>query len=88
MKEVTMDTFETFQEIDGYAKTQLIQSDPSCFNGMVRVRKYKVTVELVEEPIEVIQARIQKMWDECKNHHHWGPKHRCLLPNQGLLGRR
>ena len=68
-----IDTFETFKEIDGYAKTQLIQSGPTCFNNMVRVRKYKITVELVEEPIEVIQERIQKMWDECNNHHHWRP---------------
>ena len=68
-----MDSFETFREIDGHAKHQLIQDSPSCFNGMVRVRKYKVTVELIDEPIEVIHARIQKMWDECDNHHNREP---------------
>ena len=73
MKEVTMDTFETFKEITDYTRNQLITDEPTCFNGMVRVRKYKVTVEVIEEPIEVIQARIQKMWDECNNHHHWRP---------------
>lgn len=68
-----MEAFETFRKIDDYTKSNLIKDEPSCFNGNVCVRKYKVTVELVEEPIEVIQARIQKMWDECKNHHHWQP---------------
>jgi hypothetical protein len=69
-----MDTFETFNKIsDGYAKRNLISGEPSCFNGRVNVRKYKVTVEIVDEPIEAIQARIQKMWDECDNHHNWGP---------------
>lgn len=68
-----MDTFETFKRIDGYAKNQIIESDPTCFNGMVRVRKYRVTVELIDEPIEVIQKRIKKMWDECETHHHWDP---------------
>ena len=68
-----METFETFTEIGGYTKRQLISEEPTCFNGLVRVRKYKITVELVDEPVEVIQARIKKMWDECKNHHHWLP---------------
>lgn len=68
------DTFETFKQIDGFAKTNVIQKEPSCFNGFVRVRKYKVTVELIDEPLDVIHARIQKLWDEGKgNHHHWEP---------------
>ena len=68
-----MDVFETFKKIDGYRKTQLIRDQPTCFNGDVSVRKYKVTIALVDEPIEVIRERIQKMWDECDNSHHWEP---------------
>lgn len=30
-----------------------------------------ITVELVEEPIEVIRERILKLWRECDNWHHW-----------------
>jgi len=60
-------------KIDGYTKRNLRNDAPTCFNGMVRIRKYKVTIELVDEPIEVIRTRIQKMWDECDNHHHWEP---------------
>ena len=51
----------------------LIENEPTCFNGDVRVLRYKVTVELIEETDEVIRARIQKMLDECDNHHHHGP---------------
>ena len=42
-----------------------------AFNGSVHVRKYKVTVEMIDEPIEVIQARIQELWDTCTNSHNW-----------------
>ena len=66
-----MEEFETFAELSNYQKRNLIFDEPCCFNGQVSVRKYKHTVELVDEPIEVIQARIQKLWDECDNHHHW-----------------
>ena len=65
--------FETFRVLGNYEIDNLTQSNPSCFNGMARVVKYKITVEEIKEPVEVIRARIQKMWDECDNHHHWGP---------------
>lgn len=70
---MSTDTFETYNEVTKYAKRQMISDNPSCFNGKVSVRKYKITIELIDEPIEVIQARIQKMWDECDNHHQWDP---------------
>jgi hypothetical protein len=74
-----MKTIETFREIDDYQMRQLQQDEPDCFNRKVSVRKYRVTIELVDEPDEVICARIQKLWDECKNHHHWQP-----LKNEAL----
>lgn len=46
---------------------------PSSFNGFVHVEKFRVTVERVEEPVEVIRERIAKLWAECKNHHQWLP---------------
>jgi DNA helicase HerA-like ATPase len=66
-------TIETFIEISGFTLNNMRQDEPSCFNGNVRVRKYRVTVELIDEPEEVIRERIQKLWDECNNHHHWQP---------------
>lgn len=65
--------FETFREFDSYSSMNLTQDKPSCFNSMVRVRKYRVTVELIDEPIDVIRARIQKLWDESRNIHHAEP---------------
>lgn len=50
-----------------------IHNTPIAFNENVRVHKYRITAERVDEPIEVIRERIQKLWDECDNHHHLGP---------------
>ena len=62
--------FETFKEVmQAYYIESLTQKEPSCFNGMIRVKKYKVTIEEVDEPIEVIHERIQKLWDSNTNMH-------------------
>lgn len=66
-------SFETFRHISAYTQDGLNQTEPSCWNGFVSVRKYRVTIEEIEEPIEVIQARLIKLWRECDNHHHYGP---------------
>ena len=65
--------FETFRDIGSHEASQLKQPEPSCFTGMVRVVKYRVTVEEVVEPKEVIVARLRKLWAECDNHHHRRP---------------
>ena len=62
--------FETFREIGDYDVRQLTLKSPSCFNGNVRIRKYRVTVEPIEEPVEVLQQRLKALWmDESTNHH-------------------
>ena len=66
-----MKDFETYNEISEYTKINLISNEPTCFNGMVRVRRYKVSVELIDEDEDIIRARIQKLWDECSNTHNW-----------------
>lgn len=66
-------SFETFRKVGSYEIDNLTQEEPSCFNNMVRVVKYRITVEKVEEPIETIRARIQKLWDERANFHHYQP---------------
>ena len=38
---------------------------------MIRIAKYKVTVELIEESEEVYKERIQSLWDHCDNFHNW-----------------
>ena len=66
---ITKQTFTTFRPFGYYEQSNLTQDTPSCFNGMCRVVLYKITVERIEEPKEVIHARIQKLWDESNNHH-------------------
>ena len=68
--------FETFRKIGEYEKRNMLSKEASCFNGIVNVRKYKVTIEVVDEPVEDIQARIQYMWDNIDNHHHREPLRR------------
>jgi hypothetical protein len=65
--------FETFRKLGAWDIGNMTQKEPSCFNGMVRFKKYRVTVEVIDEPVEVYQDRLQKMWDTCDNHHHWEP---------------
>jgi hypothetical protein len=50
-----------------------VQNEPTAFNGEVRVKKYRITVEEISEPIEIIQERLQQLWDDCDNFHHWTP---------------
>lgn len=65
------------------------QHEPSCFNQIVEVRKYRATIELVDEPIEVIQKRIQDLWDNSKNYHDYQPlKTEANKYNYELIGSR
>lgn len=68
--------FETFRKIGAYEESNLRQKDASCFNGMVNIRKYRVTIEPIEEPKEILAERLQKLWDECDNYRHWTPLHK------------
>jgi len=72
-------SFDTFKEIGLYEQQNLKFKEPSCFNGNVSIRKYKITIEPIEEPNEVLGERLQMLWDECDNHHHWTPLKRAAL---------
>jgi len=64
--------FETFRSIGPYEIGKLTQLNPSSLNG-VDVVKYRITIEEIPEPTEVIQQRIQELWDNCNNWHQWEP---------------
>lgn len=66
-------SFETFRKVGSYERSNLELKEPSCFNGFVSIKKYKITIEEVEEPKEVLAARLQEMWDKSDNHHNWQP---------------
>lgn len=63
-------SFESFME-PGWSFRLLHHphNKPSTFNGVVRVRKYRYSVEPVEEPVEAIHERLRKLWAECDNYH-------------------
>lgn len=63
--------FETFRRPGHWEINPLMV--PSCFNGYVNVEKHRVTVEKIKEPIGVVAARLQDLWDRCDNHHNWLP---------------
>ena len=66
-------SFETFRKIGSFEVSNLTQKNPSSFNGEVRIKKYKVTIEEIIEPKEVYEQRIQELWDKCDNMHHFSP---------------
>ncbi len=66
-------TIETFQDPRWNVRNLALAKDPSSFNGTVSFRKYRVSVELMDEPKEVLIERIRELWKHCDNHHHWGP---------------
>ena len=61
----------TFRKLSDYDICNFIQNEPSAFNGFVNVIKYKITIEEIKEPIEVIQERLENLWVECDNWHNW-----------------
>jgi hypothetical protein len=69
-------SFETFQWLGSWQESRLRQDEPYVWNGVVGVRKYRITIEPVDEPIEVLRQRVQALWDKCDNHHNWEPLQR------------
>lgn len=65
-------TIETFRT-PGYMLRDLQRAKkPSCINS-VSFRRYRVTAELIEEPAEVLKARLLDMWHASDNSHHRQP---------------
>ncbi len=64
---------ETFLEPGYYFLSQSVTASPSRHNGCIEVERYRITIEKIEEPAEVIRARIVDLWETCDNHHHRAP---------------
>lgn len=63
-------TFEVFGRPN--AAFGLIRTDSreaSCFNGQVAVTRYRVTIEAIPEPVEVVAARVEALMRGTTNHH-------------------
>ena len=60
--------FETFKDLENsYTLSQLKKDKPSNIN-FLEYRKYKVTVELVDEPKEVLIKRLEDLKKETKGY--------------------
>ena len=66
---------ETYRKPDAYVVDVLMRKDPFVFDSEVSVRRWRVTFEAIEEPVEVLMERIEKLRRETQNHHHWRPLH-------------
>jgi hypothetical protein len=62
-------TFETFRKPNSFNINNLKGDKPTCFNSFVNYRKYRVTIEEIEEPKEVLIERLQDLWDHSDNYH-------------------
>lgn len=64
---------ETFVKPSDWELSNLRRLVPSCFNGIVSVRRYRITIEEIAEPDETIVSRITDLWNKTNNHHDWRP---------------
>lgn len=64
---------ETFRSLGHWQLQNLAGVKPSCFNGQVSIRKWRVTFERIEEPKEILAERVRQLWRECDNMHHVSP---------------
>jgi hypothetical protein len=56
----------------GFSSVLLLHEQPSCVNADLRLRRYRITAELIEESIEVLRERLRKLWRETdRNTHYW-----------------
>lgn len=63
-------TFETFYAIDHATIRSLQRDAPYICAGSVSYRKYRVTVELIDEPKSILAERLEDMWANTTNCHH------------------
>lgn len=73
--------FETFTDIQRLVR-QATQDAPSHLNNEIRVQRYRVTVELIEEPDDVIRDRLLTL-DAERGH---VDKHRSIKAEAKRLG--
>ena len=58
---------------------------PRVFNDVVHLRKYRITVEELAEPVEVLHERLRDMWDRCEDNMHTRQALRAAAVEIGLV---
>ena len=80
--EPTKIEIETFRPLMRWGLNDLTQAVPSCWNGEVRVKRWRITVEEIVDPPEVLAERILTMLREETNHR----RRTALLSEASRLG--
>jgi hypothetical protein len=65
--------FETYWRPKPYNVDHLRNGVPSVGNDEVKVRRWRVTIEPVDESADMLYARLLDLWECSSNHHEWGP---------------
>lgn len=58
---MTVKQVEVFGLPNDYVLGQLGRQEPAVWNGEVLVKRYRVTVEEIEEPLPVLKERLEKL---------------------------
>lgn len=61
--------FGTTDELRANDPPSYLCPEPSAFNGAVRVIRYRMTIERIDEPVEEVRDRLRRMWRRHTNHH-------------------
>ena len=56
-----------------YEQSTLRREKPDIFNGVVSIRRYRVTFEQIDEPVKDLIDRVVELWKNCDNMHHREP---------------
>lgn len=59
--------FETFREFDDAIIYNWTDPEPCCHCGKVYAKKYRVTIEEIEAPVEVMLKRIKELAGKIHN---------------------
>lgn len=59
------------------------RDEPSTINGLT-IRRYRVTVELIDEPDDVLAERLRKLWRETRYNHHLNEGFKAAAADLGI----
>lgn len=70
-----MEEIITFRKpkLNDYSDKSGVNVKPTSFNGMVNIERYKITIEKLDEPKEIICERLEYLWTHESNFHQYEP---------------
>jgi hypothetical protein len=58
---------ETYKNPVYWMPTDITEGHPTCIEGVVNIRKYRVTCHIIDEPKAVLCARLQDLWGKASS---------------------